>query len=50
MRDIGGLGDELMDSDSGSDLDAMWRYVGFVSQVNDEKDEAAPNMARGNGC
>jgi hypothetical protein len=28
----------------------MWKYVGFVSQVNDEKVDTAPNMARGKGC
>ena len=42
----------LRDLDEGSDSDPgdMWMYVGFVSQVNDEKAAAAPNMARGKGC
>lgn len=29
---------------------AIRRYVGLVSQVKVEKDETAPNMARGKGC
>ena len=44
MRDIG-----VLDVGSDSDPDAMWRYAVFVSQVNDEKADTAPNMAWGKG-
>lgn len=30
--------------------EAIWRYVGFVSHVNVEYEDAAPNMARGKDC
>lgn len=39
-----------MDEFVGLGPDAIERYVGFVSQVNVEKDETAPNIARGKGC
>jgi len=35
---------------SGSGSVEMLRYVGFVSQLNDWKRAASPNIARGKGC
>lgn len=40
----------VIDEFVGFEPDAIRRYVGFVSQVKVEKEETAPNMARGKGC
>jgi hypothetical protein len=50
VREMGAL-DELAGSGwDPSNPDAIWRYVGLVSQENVEKAEAVPNIARGKGC
>lgn len=47
---MGGLDGDVVVEASGSGSVEMLRYVGFVSQLNDWKRAASPNIARGKGC